>query len=173
MISLNELAQQLSAPSKPFASWQPAHCGQLPIVIDEQGKWYYSESEISRIAMIKLFASVLCKENNQFYLKTPVEKIAITVHDAPFIIIDWRFEQSEQGQVLCCVDNLQRTWLVTTEQPLLVKDYHDQQVPYLQLPYGCSARVSRSVYYQWAEIAEASAQGYFIQSAGERFHLSS
>ncbi len=172
MISLSDLAQQLSAPSKPFDTWQPTHCGQLPIVIDEQGKWYYNESEITRIAMVKLFASVLCKEQNQFYLKTPVEKIAITVHDAPFIIIDWRFEQTEQGQVLCCVDNLQRTWLVTNEQPLQITGYHGQDVPYLRLPYGCSARVSRSVYYQWAEIAEASEQGYFIQSAGECFYLS-
>ncbi|MGO2010977.1 MAG: DUF1285 domain-containing protein [Pseudoalteromonas sp.] len=172
MISLSDLAQQLSVPNKPFDLWQPTHCGQLPIVIDKQGRWHYCQSEITRIAMVKLFASVLCKEENQFYLKTPVEKIAITVYDAPFIIIDWYFEQTGQGKVLCCVDNLQRTWLVTSEQPLLVQDYQGQDVPYLRLPYGCSARVSRGVFYQWAEIAEASEHGYFIQSAGERFYLS-
>ena len=35
MISLNELSKQLSEPSKPFEQWQPAHCGQLPLLIDQ------------------------------------------------------------------------------------------------------------------------------------------
>ncbi|MBB1294483.1 DUF1285 domain-containing protein [Pseudoalteromonas sp. SG43-7] len=171
MHSLNELATALEQPSKPFSQWQPQHCGELPIIINQQGEWLYGGSKITRIAMVKLFASVLCKEQDTFYLKTPIEKIAITVHDAPFIIVNWRFEMTEQGQVLCCVDNLQRTWLVTCEQPLVVQDYQGNDVPYLQLPYGCSARVSRSVFYQWAEIAQADKQGYFIQSAGQRFYL--
>lgn len=172
MISLSQLSKQLSEPSKPFDSWQPAYCGQLPIVINDQGQWFYAGSEITRPAMVKLFASVLCKEDEQFYLKTPVEKIAISVDDAPFIIVDWRFESTEQGSVLCCIDNLARQWLVSPEQPLYVKDYKGSVVPYLQLPYGCSARVARSVFYQWAEKAETDELGYFIQSAGKQFYLS-
>lgn len=114
---------------------------------------------------------MLCKEQGAYYLKTPVEKIAITVCDAPFIVVDWCFEMTEQGQVLCCIDNLARTWLITPAQPIVVQDYQGQAVPYIQLPHGCSARVSRSVFYQWAEIAQADKQGYFIQSAGQRFYL--
>ncbi|XQF91030.1 DUF1285 domain-containing protein [Pseudoalteromonas espejiana] len=172
MISLAQLSKQISEPSKPFDSWQPAHCGQLPIVINEQGQWLYDGSEITRAAIVKLFASVLCKENNQFYLKTPIEKIAIEVRDAPFIIVSWHIEKTQQGQVLCCVDNLARQWLVSGEQPIYIKSYKGSAVPYLQLPYGCSARVSRSVFYQWAEIADSDEHGYFIVSAGERFYLS-
>ncbi|MET6759864.1 MULTISPECIES: DUF1285 domain-containing protein [unclassified Pseudoalteromonas] len=172
MISLSELSKRLSEPSKPFDSWQPNHCGELPIVINNEGKWFYDGSEITRPAMVKLFASVLCKEDEQFYLKTPVEKITITVEDAPFIIVDWRFENTAQGQVLCCIDNLARQWLVSAQQPLYIKDYKGSKVPYLKLPYGCSARVSRSVFYQWAEKAESDKLGYFIKSAGKQFYLS-
>ena len=171
MQSLDELATALEQPSKPFSQWQPQHCGELPIVIDQQGAWLYGGSKINRMAMVKLFASVLCQEQGQFYLKTPIEKIAITVLDAPFIIIDWHFETTNEGQVLCCIDNLARTWLVTAAQPLVVKSYQGDQVPYLQLPFGCSARVARSVFYQWAEIAHIDQLGYFIQSAGQRFYL--
>jgi len=172
VISLAQLSMQLSEPSKPFNSWQPTHCGELPIVIDEHGQWFYDGSEITRIAMAKLFASVLCKEGTQFYLKTPVEKIAIEVQDAPFIIVDWRFENTAQGNVLCCIDNIARQWLISAKQPLTIQNYKGITVPYLQLPYGCCARISRNVFYQWAEIAAVDERGYYIKSAGEKFYLS-
>jgi len=171
VISLNELSRQLSEPSKPFKQWQPAHCGQLPLLIDEQGKWFYAGSEITRQAMIKLFASVLCREDGQFYLKTPVEKIVIEVKDAPFIIVSWHRESTSDGDVICCIDNLQRTWLLSRAEPLYINNYKGAAVPYMQLPYGCFARVARNVFYQWAEIAETDELGYFITSANERFYL--
>ncbi|WP_404342315.1 DUF1285 domain-containing protein [Pseudoalteromonas mariniglutinosa] len=172
MYSLTELAKQLSQPSKPFAQWQPSHCGELPITINTQGEWFYAGSVISREAMVKLFASVLCKEDDTFYLKTPVEKIAISVADAPFIITEWYFQPTQQGQALCCIDNLQRVWVVTEQQPLLLYNYQQQLIPYIILPNGLSARVARNVYYQWAEIAQADQQGYFIVSASQRYYIS-
>ncbi|MEM7149572.1 MAG: DUF1285 domain-containing protein [Pseudomonadota bacterium] len=171
MISLNELSKQLSEPSKPFEQWQPAHCGQLPLLIDEQGKWFYAGSEITRQSMVKLFASVLCNEDGQFYLKTPVEKIAIEVKDAPFIIVNWHSEKTSEGSVICCIDNLNRTWLLGRSESLYINDYKGAAVPYMQLPYGCFARVARNVFYQWAEIAETDELGYFITSAQQKFYL--
>lgn len=172
MQSVSDLAALLSQPSKPFEQWHPSLCGSLPIEIDCHAKWYYQGSEITRLNLVKLFASVLCNEQGAFYLKTPAEKIAITVADAPFMVVSWRYEQTEQGDVLCCTDNLERVWLVTPEQPLIMQHYQGNEVPYLQLPNGCSARVTRSVFYQWAEeIAQADEQGYFIQSASQRFYL--
>ena len=172
MISLNELSKQLSEPSKPFDSWQPSHCGELPIVINDQGEWFYDGSKITRLPMVKLFASVLCKEGAHFYLKTPIEKVTITVEDAPFIIVDWFLKKTNEGEALCCIDNLARQWIVCQQQPLQVKNYKGAKVPYLILPFGCSARIARSVFYQWAEQAESDELGYFIQSAGEVFYLS-
>ncbi len=145
MISLNELSKQLSEPSKPFDSWQPSHCGELPIVINDQGEWFYDGSKITRLPMVKLFASVLCKEGAHFYLKTPIEKVTITVEDAPFIIVDWFLKQTNEGEALCCIDNLARQWIVCQQQPLRVKNYKGAKVPYLILPFGCSAHVYQEV----------------------------
>ncbi|EWH05846.1 MULTISPECIES: DUF1285 domain-containing protein [Pseudoalteromonas] len=171
MQSLAELETALAQPDKPFDKWQPTHCGQLPISIDVHGVWFYAGSEIKREAMVKLFASVLCKEADSYYLKTPVEKMAITVADVPFIIVDWRFEETEQGNALCCIDNLQRTWLVTACQPLQLREFENVTVPYLKLPHGLAARVSRNVYYQWAEIASSDEDGYFIESLSKHYYL--
>ncbi|GEK75145.1 hypothetical protein PAT01_04490 [Pseudoalteromonas atlantica] len=66
MISLTALSKQLSEPSKPFDSWQPAQCGELPIMINEQGQWFYDGSEITRPAMVKLFASFYAKKVSSF-----------------------------------------------------------------------------------------------------------
>nr|WP_282447096.1 DUF1285 domain-containing protein [Pseudoalteromonas sp. 2CM32C] len=144
----------------------------MPIVINDQGEWFYEGSKITRLPMVKLFASVLCKEGAHFYLKTPIEKVTITVEDAPFIIVDWFLKQTNEGEALCCIDNLARQWIVCQQQPLRVKNYKGAKVPYLILPFGCSARIARSVFYQWAEKAESDELGYFIQSAGEVFYLS-
>lgn len=171
MISVNELSKLISEPSKPFDKWQPAHCGRLPIIIDDQGKWFYANSEITRLTLVKLFASVLCNEGGQFYLKTPVEKIAIEVKDAPFIIVAWHRESTSDGSVICCIDNLKRTWLLSRSELLYINNYKGAAVPYMQLPYGCFARVARNVFYQWAEIAETDGLGYFITSAQQKFYL--
>ena len=88
MQSLAELETALQTPDKPFDQWQPQSCGEVPITIDAQGRWFYAGSEIKREAMVKLFASVLCKEADSYFLKTPVEKMAITVDDVPFMIVD-------------------------------------------------------------------------------------
>ena len=69
MQSLAELEAALQAPDKPFDQWQPQNCGQLPMTIDAQGRWFYAGSEIKREAMVKLFASVLCKEVDTYFLK--------------------------------------------------------------------------------------------------------
>lgn len=171
MQSLAELEAALQAPDKPFDQWQPQNCGQLPMTIDAQGRWFYAGSEIKREAMVKLFASVLCKEVDTYFLKTPLEKMAITVDDVPFVIIDWRFEDTEQGPALCCVDNLQRAWLVSAKQPLVLREFEGVSVPYLQLAHGLAARVSRNVYYQWAEIACSDEQGYYLESLAKRYYL--
>ena len=81
------------------------------------------------------------------------EKIVIEVKDAPFIIVSWHRESTSDGDVICCIDNLQRTWLLSRAEPLYINNYKGAAVPYMQLPYGCFARVARNVFYQWAEIA--------------------
>ena len=58
------------------------------IHIASDGRWFHQGDEIKRIAIVKLFASVLSLDNDgRYWLTTPAEKGEITVEDAPFIIV--------------------------------------------------------------------------------------
>ena len=72
----------------PVDQWNPPFCGNLEIHVELNGRWYYQKSEIKRARLIKLFANILKKEKDKYYLVTPVEKVGITVEDVPFIATD-------------------------------------------------------------------------------------
>ena len=52
-------------------------CGDIGLKIARDGTWSYQGSPIGRKPLVKLFASVLRKEKDGFYLVTPVEKVRI------------------------------------------------------------------------------------------------
>ena len=69
----------------PIESWDPPFCGDINISINRDGQWSYEDSPFTRLPLVKLFAKVLKKEGNDYYLVTPVEKVRITVEAEPFI----------------------------------------------------------------------------------------
>ena len=56
--------------------------------IRADGTWLYQGTPIGRPAMVRLFASVLKREDGRFFLVTPAEKVGIRVADAPFFAVD-------------------------------------------------------------------------------------
>jgi hypothetical protein len=71
----------------PVHLWNPAHCGDIDIVIKKNGLWFHEGTPIGREALVRLFSTVLRKDPDGFHLVTPVEKMRITVEDAPFIAV--------------------------------------------------------------------------------------
>src|SRR5262245_30608796 len=76
----------------PVHLWNPAYCGEIDMRIAADGTWFYQETPIGRLALVKLFASVLKREDDRYYLVTPVEKCGIVVDDAPFMAVEVRSE---------------------------------------------------------------------------------
>ena len=73
----------------PVEKWNPDFCGDLDMRIASDGTWFYLGTPIGRMPLVKLFASVLRKdEDGKTYLVTPVEKIGITVEDAHFQAVE-------------------------------------------------------------------------------------
>ena len=72
--------------------WNPPFCGDIDMRIAADGTWYYLKTPIGRPALVKLFASVLKREGDRYFLVTPVEKVGITVDDAPFLAVEMRVE---------------------------------------------------------------------------------
>lgn len=169
MVDLNKLTASLQTRRAPVEKWDPPFCGDLDIVITSDGRWLYNGSVIQRPQLVQLFASVLKREGEDYFLVTPVEKVRIQVEDLPFVITRWY--RQENSSVINVIANTDEIYLLSTQFPLCMV----RNLPAVKVRDGFLARVHRNVYYQWAEIAEPAAPGekagYYLQSGEARFWL--
>jgi uncharacterized protein len=136
----------------PVHLWNPAHCGEIDIVIRRDGLWFHEGSPIGREALVRLFSTVLRKDPDGFHLVTPVEKMKITVEDAPFIAVRvdrdrraLRFTTNVGDEVEAGPENAIRVEMnPVTGEPR----------PYLHVRRGLEARIRRPVFYELVEMAE-------------------
>src|SRR5258705_7578891 len=84
----------------PVESWNPPFCGDIDMRIAADGTWFYQKTPIGRPALVKLFASVLKREGERYFLVTPVEKCGIAVDDVPFLAVEMDIERAAAGRVL-------------------------------------------------------------------------
>ena len=73
----------------PVEKWNPPFCGDIDMEIRADGTWFYMGTPIGRIPLVRLFSTVLRKdEDGKTYLVTPVEKVGIRIVDAPFLAVE-------------------------------------------------------------------------------------
>ena len=141
----------------PVHLWNPTHCGDIDIVIRRDGLWFHEGSPIGREALVRLFSTVLRKDPDGFHLVTPVEKLKITVEDAPFIAV--RVDRA--GEALRFVTNVGDEVAAGPDNPIRVEIHPEtgEPAPYLHVRRGLEARIARSVFYELAEMAEPAGDG--------------
>jgi hypothetical protein len=145
--------------------------------IDRNGTWYYRGSPIGRLALVKLFSTVLRRDaDGVHWLTTPVENGRIEVEDAPFIAVELIAEGSGQGQVIRFRTNVDD--IVTLDGDHLLHVVHDvatgEPRPYVHVRKGLQARIARSVFYHLIERGEPAPgdDGAFgVWSCGRFFSL--
>src|SRR6058998_2853058 len=81
----------------PVHLWNPPFCGDLDMRIASDGTWFYMGTPIGRPALVRLFSTILKRENGNHFLVTPVEKVGIRVDDAPFMAVEMQNEASDRG----------------------------------------------------------------------------
>ena len=173
---LNQQINQLDD-EPPFDSWQPENCGDIDIVIKQDGTWWHEGSPIGRKNLVKLLARVLIKEGDDYFLKTPAEKMRIQVEDAPFVITSWQtLTDDDESTHIEVTTNLDRNFIVSQEHPISVNHENpDDPSLYVECHRGLLAKVHRNVYYQWIEMATEQTinnQSHLIvNSAGSKFSL--
>ena len=91
---LEHLSQQLEAgksvSNPPLHLWQPELSGTIDIVIRRDGSWIHEGTQIKRFALVRIFASILRREEDgEYYLVTPVEKWRLRVECLPLVIVDF------------------------------------------------------------------------------------
>lgn len=103
----------------PIHLWNPEFCGDLDMQIKRDGAWFYMGTPILREALVHLFATVLKREaDGKYYLVTPVEKIGLTVEDAPFVAVEMDIEDRKSGQVITLRTNCGDVVEANAEHPL-------------------------------------------------------
>lgn len=155
-------------PPAPVHLWSPDYCGEMDLVIKTDGSWWHEGRPITRPALVDLFASVLKREGDRYFLITPVEKLAITVEDAPFFAPD--ADNDEQG--ITVTTTLGHQVRIGPDHPLILRGTPDNPRPYVVIYNDLEALLDRKAFYRLAEQAEAGPDGRFgIQSGGAFFAL--
>lgn len=149
-------AAKAQAPGRglpPVHLWNPAHCGDIDIVIRKDGLWFHEGTPIGREALVRLFSTVLRKDPDGFHLVTPVEKMKITVEDAPFIAV--RVDRLEDG-TLRFLTNVGDEVDAGPENAIRVEmdEATGEPRPYLHVRRGLEALIARPVFYELVEMAE-------------------
>jgi len=135
----------------PVHLWNPAHSGEIDIVIKPDGRWLHEGAIISREALVRLFSTVLRKDPDGIYLVTPVEKLKITVEDAPFVAV----RVDRDGDALKFLTNVGDEVEAGPDHAIRVEIGEDGEPrPYLHVRRGLEALIARPVFYELVEMAE-------------------
>lgn len=140
----------------PVHLWNPPFCGDLDIRIAADGTWFYLGTPIGRTALVRLFASVLKREGDRYFLVTPVEKIGIVVEDAPFLAVEMRCERTGAGARLRFRTNVD-DWVVCDAQHAMRFEREAASgglKPYLHVRRDLWAKVTRALFYDLVELGE-------------------
>ena len=176
--TIYEFSKQQKNSLPPVDKWNPEFCGDIDMKIMRNGKWLYMGTEIKRPAMVKLFSGILrLDSDNCYYLVTPVEKVRISVEDAPFIATSLISENKDNINHLYFITNVNEKILLTKNNPLEIKidNKTEEPSPYIFVRKNLKALISRSVFYELIELAsKKNIDGkdcLVIDSAGEVFKL--
>ncbi|MGV6839778.1 MAG: DUF1285 domain-containing protein [Planktomarina sp.] len=155
----------------PVHLWNPPFCGDIDMRIARDGTWFYQGSPIGRAPMVRLFSSILKREGDDYFLVTPVEKVGITVEDAPFVAVD--FEAT--GDALQFTTHVGDTVTADANHPIRVDIDPDtgQPSPYILVRSNLEALIDRKTFYRLVDMGverEVGGQSWFgITSNGTFF----
>lgn len=138
----------------PVHLWNPDYCGEIDIVIRKDGTWLHQGSPIGREAMVRLFSTVLRRDPDGIHLVTPVEKLKITVEDAPFIAT----RVDRDGAALRFLTNVGDAVEAGPGNAIRVETAPDGTPrPYLHVRGGLEALIVRPVFYELVAMAQERA----------------
>ena len=157
----------------PVEKWNPPFCGDLDMQIKRDGTWFYQGTPIGRKRLVKLFASILIREGDEYFLVTPVEKVGIKVEDAPFVAIDFEASGNGRDQLLTFQTNLDDIAAAGPDLPIrFVRDADTQEPsPYVRIRRNLEALIDRKSFYRLIELGVHHDGWFGVWSGGEFFDV--
>ena len=139
----------------PVHLWNPDYCGALDMRIARDGTWFYLGTPIGRPELVRLFSTILRKDGDEYVLVTPVEKVGITVDDAPFVAVDFDAEGEGDAQMLTFQTNVGDFAAAGSDHPIRVERDPEtgEPSPYVLIRARLEALIDRKSFYRLVEIA--------------------
>jgi len=167
---------QKSGPA-PVHLWNPPFCGDLDMRIARDGTWFYLGTPIGRPELVRLFSTVIRRDGDDYFLVTPVEKVGITVDDAPFVAVDFDLTNPGPDQILSFTTNVDDTAIAGPDHPIRVERDPEtgEPSPYVLVRTNLEALIDRKSFYRLVDIGSHeshSGQSWFgICSSGQFFPI--
>jgi hypothetical protein len=152
-------------------------CGDFDFRIARDGTWFYRGSPIGRKALVRLFSTVLRRENDgSYWLVTPVERGRIMVDDAPFVAVEMKVDGEGRDRRLSFRTNVDDWVTADAEHPITLREDADgTPSPYVRVRGALEALIARPVFYDMVELAETRSQDgadeLGLWSSGQYFPL--
>lgn len=181
----------------PLADWHPEQTVDMDLTIKANGEWWHEGGHVTRESLVSLFATILWVEEKNgdlvYYLKTPVQKMRITVEDVPLFINDIGIVNEDGEQWLEFTTTTGDVVRLDDEHPIMLRHYdnNDSQDkdsqsnesadksnvrPYMPVRNGLEALIGRNAFYHLVEIGTLSEQDgetiLTLQSGGKSYELS-
>ncbi len=175
--SLQAMQKDYQDTLPPVDKWNPELNGDLDMRIDREGRWFYQGGEITRAGMVKMFASILKREGDEYFLLTPVEKWRITVDVAPFLFVSLRLEQDHQTQGIVLKTNVGNEVLISADNPFWMESgWESSPLPMVMVRNQLPGLLSRPAFYQLVDLCysvtdEQGAESWQFDSAGCHFSV--
>lgn len=158
----------------PVERWNPPHCGQIPMRIARDGTWHYMGTPIGRPAMVRLFSTILRREEDGSHvLVTPVERVGIEVEDAAFLAVSMELEGEGESQEFTFLTSVGDEARADAEHPIRVAEdpATGEPSPYIRIRGRLEALIARAVFYELADLAVERDGVLGVWSAGIFFPL--
>lgn len=164
--------------ARPVHLWNPPFLGEIDIRIAADGTWYHLGTPILREPLVRLFASILRREEDgTVCLVTPVEKFAIRVDDVPFQAIEMSVEGKGRNQIISFRTNMDDRVRVDRDHAMRFATCaaRGDTRPYVMVRDGLEALITRAVFYDLVDLGTthdvAGSERFGVWSCGEFFAM--
>ena len=161
----------------PVHLWNPPFCGDLDMRIARDGTWWYLGTPMGRKELVRLFSSIIRKDGDDYFLVTPVEKVGITVDDAPFVAVDFEVSGEGRDQSLGFTTHVGDTAVAGPDHPIrVVRDPETgEPSPYVLIRANLEALIDRKSFYRLVDVGShedhEGAQWFGVWSGGQFFPI--
>ncbi|WP_294612701.1 DUF1285 domain-containing protein [uncultured Roseovarius sp.] len=157
----------------PVHLWNPPFCGDLDMRIARDGTWFYLGTPIGRVELVRLFSTILRRDGDDYFLVTPVEKVGITVDDAPFVAVDFEVSGTGESQELRFETNVGDHMTADPDHPIrVIRDPETgEPSPYVLVRTNLEALIDRKSFYRLVDIGVHHEGWFGVWSGGAFFGL--